>query len=112
MASHWRTRGAVTGATTAADLAFVPLLHWQRPLNDGLKFEFEFGVGPTWLSQPDVGNRHKSTQFQFSDSVGLGLSDAAGNWRLGLTWRHISNSDIQTPNEAVDFKALTLAFRL
>lgn len=112
MFSQWWARGLVPGHDSAWDMALVPLLHWRHPAPQGLLFDVEVGVGPAWLSQPRVGRRDKSTQLQFSDHVGLGLSNAARTWRLGLSWRHVSNADIATPNQTVDFKgvALSLAF--
>ena len=109
---HWQARGQVSGASSAWDVAAVPLLHWQHAAFGGHKLEFELGVGPAFLNQPEIGNRKKSTQFQFSDHLGLNLVDGDGRWRLGLAWRHISNLDIQTPNNGVDYKGVTLAWTL
>ena len=109
---RWDTRGAVSGAQSAWDLAVVPLVHWQHAAFEGHKLELEFGVGPALLTEPHIGNRYKSTQYQFSDHLGVNLVDGSGKWRVGLAWRHISNLDIQTPNNGVDFKGVTVAFRL
>jgi hypothetical protein len=112
MVGRWSTRGTVPGAESAWDVAVVPLLHWQHAAFDSHRVEFEVGVGPAFLSEPDIGKRQKSTQFQFSDHLGLNLVSGDGRWRVGLAWRHISNLDIQTPNNGVDFKGVTLAFSL
>jgi hypothetical protein len=109
---HWSSSGSVSGASAAWDASVVPLLHWQRPAFGGHKLEVEVGVGPAWLSEPNIGNRVKSTQFQFSDHLGVNLVDGSGQWRVGVHWRHVSNLDIQTPNNGVDFAGLVLAWTL
>lgn len=109
---HWTTRGTVSGADSAWDVSVVPFIHWQYPAFAQQKVEVEFGIGPAWLSEPHIGNRYKSTQFQFSDHLGLNLVDGAGKWRVGVQWRHISNLDIQTPNNGVDYTGVTLSFAL
>lgn len=109
---RWTTDGTVTGAESAWDVAVVPLLHWQRPAFGATRMEVELGIGPAWLSEPAIGNRLKSTQFQFSDHLGLNLVDGAGQWRVGLQWRHISNADIKTPNNGVDYAGLVFAWSL
>jgi hypothetical protein len=107
--SRWR---ASSGTTGAWDIAFVPMLRWKRPLEMNLRVDVEFGIGPAWLSETNIGNRRKSTNFQFSDHLGLGLGDADGRWRAGLAYRHISNAGIRTPNNAVDFKGISLEWQL
>jgi hypothetical protein len=88
------------------------LLHWQHPAFWAHKVEVEFGVGPAWLSEPHIGERYKSTEFQFSDHLGLNWVGPADRWRVGLHWRHISNLDIRTPNNGVDFTGLVFAWSL
>ncbi|MFZ2987988.1 acyloxyacyl hydrolase [Ideonella sp.] len=112
MVGRWTAKGTVSGADSAWDVAVVPLLHWQRPAFGGHRMEVEVGVGPAWLSEPHIGDRYKSTQFQFSDHLGVNLVDGSGRWRVGLHWRHISNLDIQTPNNGVDYAGVVLAWTL
>jgi len=107
----WQASGSVTGAKSTWDLAFVPMMRWGRPLSGSTRFDVEFGIGPAWLGDPEIGNRHKSSNYQFSDHVGLGLGSADGHWRVGLAYRHISNADIRTPNNGVDYKGLSLEYR-
>ena len=110
--SRWSASGQFSGADSAWDVAVVPLLHWQHHAFGPHKMEVEFGIGPAWLSEPHIGDRYKSTQFQFSDHLGLNLVGPADQWRVGLHWRHISNLDIRTPNNGVDFKGLVFAYSL
>jgi hypothetical protein len=109
---RWNASGQFSGADSAWDVAVVPLLHWQHHAFGPHMVELEFGVGPAWLSEPHIGDRYKSTQFQFSDHLGVNLVGPADRWRVGLHWRHISNLDIRTPNNGVDFTGLVFALSL
>jgi hypothetical protein len=101
----------VTPAKTAWDVAFVPMLHWRLPLGETVMLDTEFGIGPAWLSDPQIGTRFKSTNFQFSDHLGLGLSSRDGHWRIEAAYRHVSNADIRKPNNAVDFKGVVFEWK-
>ena len=107
-ASAWQAKSDSRYAHSAWDIAFVPMLHWRTPLSAGTRFDVEFGIGPAYLSESNIGNRQKGSNFQFSDHFGLGLSSADGHWRAGFAFRHISNLSIRTPNNAVDFKGVAL----
>ena len=107
-AGAWQADGGSSYAHHAWDVAFVPMLHWRTPVAANTRFDVEFGIGPAYLSESNVGNRQKGSNFQFSDHFGLGLSSADGHWRVGFAFRHISNLSIKTPNNAVDFKGVAL----
>jgi hypothetical protein len=87
------------------------MMHWRHGLSGGTNWDVEFGIGPDYLSEASIGNRQKSTNFQFSDHFGLGIGSRDGTWRLGFEFRHISNLSIQTPNAAVDFKGIAFSYR-
>lgn len=95
----------------AFDVAYVPMLHWVLPVSTSLQADLEFGIGPMYMSQPNIGNRIKSTGFQFSDQFGIGIGSTDGKWRVGFAFRHVSNLDIQDPNTAVDFKGIAISYR-
>ena len=96
---------------TTWDAAFVPMLHWKLPLGEAVLLDTEVGIGPAWLNNPEFGTRHKSTNFQFSDHLGIGLASRDGHWRIAYAYRHVSNADIQKPNNAVDFKGVVLEWK-
>jgi hypothetical protein len=77
-----------------------------------LRWDVTVGVGISLISKSSVGSRIKSTNFQFSDEIGFGVSDATDKLRIGFTYRHISNLDISVPNNGVDFRGLTLTYKL
>jgi hypothetical protein len=107
-AGAWQARSNSPYAHSAWDIAFVPMLHWRTPLSGNARLDLEFGIGPTYLSEADIGGRRKGSNFQFSDHFGVGVSSADGHWRAGFAFRHISNLSIRTPNNAVDFKGVAL----
>lgn len=110
--TRWQTRGAVPYARQADDLTLLPLLRWTAAPTPGWRAGVHLGIGGTLLSAPDVGRRRKSTVWQFSDQLGLHLEPADLRWRLGLVYRHISNADLQRPNDSVDWVGLNWEMRL
>ena len=107
-AGAWQAKSDSLYHHDAFDVAFVPMMHWRYPVSQGARLDLEFGIGPAFLSQPSIGDRLKSTEFQFSDHFGIGVSSADGHWRAGFAFRHVSNLSIKTPNDAVDFKGIAL----
>ena len=91
------------------DAAFIPALRWDlgSPAA-GLRLDLELGIGAGLISHSRIGERQKSTNFQFFDVMGLGLRSADSRWRLSLDYRHVSNADIRKPNQAVDFIGLSV----
>jgi len=91
------------------DAAFIPALRWDLGAPAaGLRLDLELGIGAGLISHSRIGDRQKSTNFQFFDVMGLGLSSADARWRLSLDYRHVSNADIRKPNQAVDFIGLSV----
>ena len=109
--SGWSAESQSAGAHRAWDVAYVPMLHWRMPIAARTRLDFEFGIGPMYLSRAHVGDRQKGSNFQFSDHFGVGIGSADGHWRVGLIYRHVSNLDIREPNNAVDFKGISLEWR-
>jgi hypothetical protein len=107
-AGAWQADGGSLYARHAWDVSLVPMFHWRYPVSAGARLDLEFGIGPAYLSESSIGDRVKSTNFQFSDHFGIGVSSADGHWRAGFAFRHLSNLSIKTPNTAVDFKGVAL----
>jgi hypothetical protein len=110
MASSWSSHSG-PGASALTELTFVPKVQYVLPYKN-LRWDITMGVGISLLSKSSIGSREKSTNFQFSDEIGLGVSDTSDKLRVGFTYRHISNLGIALPNNAVDFKGLTLSYKL
>lgn len=109
LGAHWTAREG-TGASFAWELAALPRIQHVLPLGP-VRLDLQLAVGPALLSEPEVGTRHKSTRFQFSDEVGFGLSDAEGRVRVGWLFRHLSNAGLVRPNNRVDFYGASLDVR-
>jgi len=107
-AGAWQAKSGSLYSHSAWDVALVPMMHWRHPMTEGTRFDLEFGIGPAYLSESDIGDRLKGSNFQFSDHFGVGVSSADGHWRAGFAFRHISNLSIRMPNNAVDFKGIAL----
>jgi hypothetical protein len=108
--STWNA-DAGAGERSASELTFVPRAQyvWSTPY---ARLDTTFGIGVSYLSAADIGDRNKSTNFQFSDEISIGISDPADWVRLGFNYRHISNADIRKPNNGVDYHGISLTVRL
>ncbi len=107
-ASAWQAKSDSRYSHSAWDVELVPMMHWRYPVAESARLDLEFGIGPSYLSESNIGDRQKGSNFQFSDHFGIGISSADGHWRGGFAFRHLSNLSIRTPNNAVDFKGLVL----
>ena len=107
-ASAWQAKSDSKYSHSAWDVEFVPMMHWRYPVAESTRLDLEFGIGPSYLSESNIGDRQKGSNFQFSDHFGIGISSADGHWRGGFAFRHLSNLSIRTPNTAVDFKGVVL----
>jgi len=78
------------------------LFKYGFPLNSRLMPYVKFGAGPSFMTQH---TREQSTQFNFVDSVGGGLSWLVkDNMSLDLEYRfrHLSNCSIDEPNSGIN----------
>jgi len=102
--THWSGDPSSQFARTSYDVAFVPMIRFEpRLLWLPMRLDFEIGVGPALMEQTSIGNRVKSTHFQFSDHFGIGVSGMDRDWRLGFAFRHVSNLNLISPNNGVNF---------
>ncbi len=109
LGAHWKARSG-GGADFAVEVAALPRIQHVLPLGP-VRLDLQLAVGPAFLSEPEVGTRRKSTRFQFSDEIGMGLSDEGGRLRVGWVFRHLSNAGIARPNNRVDFYGASLDVR-
>ena len=107
-ASAWQAKSDSKYSHSAWDVELVPMMHWRYPVAESTRLDLEFGIGPSYLSESNIGDRQKGSNFQFSDHFGIGISSADGHWRGGFAFRHLSNLSIRTPNNAVDFKGVAI----
>jgi hypothetical protein len=95
----------------AFSLALIPMGRYGLQVGSAM-VDFSVGLGPTLVSETDIGTRQKSTMFQFTDEMGIGISDLNQRARLAFTYRHVSNADIKLPNNGVNFLGLGLTLKV
>ncbi len=95
----------------AFSLALIPMGRYGLQVGSAM-VDFSVGLGPTLVSETDIGTRQKSTLFQFTDEMGIGISDLNQRARLAFTYRHVSNADIKLPNNGVNFLGLGLTLKV
>jgi hypothetical protein len=94
-----------------SDIALMPMGRFSLPLG-AVILDASFGLGPALIAKSKFANKNKSTNFQFSDEMSLGISDLQQRIRLDFSYRHISNADIQMPNNGMNFVGFGLTYRL
>lgn len=109
MFSQW-SANAGTGANSSSELSFIPKIQYVLPVG-AARLDATFGIGASLISNTSVGDRIKSSNFQFTDEVGVGISDSKDQLRLGFIYRHVSNLGIALPNNGVDFRGVSLSYR-
>ena len=111
--THWSGDSTSRFSRSTFDIAAIPMIRWSPKLQSlPVRLDVEFGVGVALLGEPSIGNRQKTTSFQFSDHSGFGISDHSGLWRLGFAFRHLSNLNLGTPNNGANFFGASLEVRL
>jgi hypothetical protein len=99
--SYWSTSTGSYGSSLY-EVGFVPVGQFSKAVGP-VYLDASFGLGPDLISKTSIGYQRKSTAFQFSDEMGIGISDAKKRVRLSYSYRHISNLDIKTPNNGTNF---------
>ena len=95
------------------DLGLTPVFRMQRDasLSSGVSPYAEAGIGPHLLSETRLGNRKFSTAFQFSALIGFGLGFGdKGKYELSYRLQHLSNANINTPNQGMDLHMIRLGY--
>jgi hypothetical protein len=105
----WNTSDGSYGSSLY-ELGFVPVGQFGKAIGP-VFVDASFGLGPDLISRTSIGHQRKSTVLQFTDEMGVGISDLKKRVRLSLTYRHISNIDIKTPNNGTNFVGMGLSYR-
>jgi hypothetical protein len=74
---------------------------------------FVRALGPTWLSNRNLGDREQGRSFAFQAQIGAGLWFGKDkDWLVSLSYKHFSNAGLASPNEAFDVPVLlSLGYR-
>ena len=110
LVSMWRANSG-PHARNNEEIALVPVGQFAWHLGS-VVLDASFGFGPSLISKTEFGIKSKSTHLQFSDEMGLGISDPKQRIRLDFTYRHVSNVDIKLPNNGMNFIGFGLTYRL
>jgi len=108
-ASMWNTSTGSNGSSLY-ELGLVPVGRFGKAIGP-VFVDASFGLGPDLISRTSIGHQRKSTVLQFTDEMGVGISDLKKRVRVSLTYRHISNIDIKLPNNGTNFVGLGLSYR-
>jgi hypothetical protein len=109
LVSMWNTSAGSYGSSLY-ELGFVPVGQFGKAIGP-VFVDASFGLGPDLISRTSIGHQRKSTVLQFTDEMGVGISDLKKRVRLSLTYRHISNIDIKLPNNGTNFVGMGLSYR-
>jgi len=112
-ATYWSGDETSDFARSTYDIAFIPMIRLEPKWSWlPLPIDFEVGVGPALMEKTSVGDRQKTTNFQFSDHFGIGVSGRDRSWRAGFAFRHLSNLNLGNPNNGANFFGVSVEMRL
>lgn len=95
-------------------VSIFPQLNLYGKGNDAVRpMFFVRALGPTWLSNRNLGDREQGRNFAFQAQIGAGLWFGKDkDWLLSLSYKHFSNAGLASPNEAFDVPVLlTVGYR-
>lgn len=102
--THWAGDSTSQNSRSTFDIAAIPMIRWEKTFGfTPYPVDFEMGVGFSYLNDVNIGSREKSTQFQFTDHFGFGVSSPDRDWRVGFAFRHLSNLGLKLPNNGANF---------
>ena len=87
-------------------LGLTPVLQYEY--RSAYRPYVEFGIGARYLSDTHLADYDKSTQFQFGDLMGFGVS--LRDLQVGFRFLHISNAGIETPNPGTNYYSIKLDY--
>lgn len=105
----WYSTDAAVKNTTGWMVGISPIFNYNWAINNQFTPYFETGSGIQYLSSATIENEFKSTQFQFSDILGLGLK-LNQNAEIGYRYVHISNANISLPNPGTDIHNIHIGY--
>ena len=63
----------------------------------------EVTIGPSYMSDDQLGDREQGSQFTFNDFFSIGIRfGREEEWEFRYSWRHLSNGDMFKPNPGCD----------
>jgi lipid A 3-O-deacylase len=106
--AYWDSDLNQTKNKNGSTLSFAPILSYSLS-RAHISPYIETGIGLAYISNSTMENIEKSTQFQFTEILGIGMQ--LYDWQIGYRFRHISNAGISLPNNATDIHSLHVAYQ-
>ena len=102
---QWHGRSPNRDNNSLVDVAALPAIRYHPDGNRQRGFFLEVGIGAHLLSRTRIHqDRRFGSAFQFGDLIGIGwLLGDGGRYETGLRFHHVSNGDIQQPNQGINF---------
>lgn len=109
--SDWNADALPGARSHFTQIGLVPMFRYRFDTGQSPWF-VEAGVGISYLSDSyQTANKSFSTQWNFSDHLGVGRSfGAERKQELGLYVKHVSNAGLRRPNPGESFLQLRYAY--
>jgi hypothetical protein len=104
---RWQGDGA--GKQDIWDLGITPVFRLRSGISP---FYLEGAIGAHFLSKTRINNgRAFGCSFNFGDHVGFGWNFGdKDHYELGYRFQHLSNADLATPNNGINFHQLRFGY--
>ncbi len=108
---EWRGHSDAGDNQELVDISVTPVFRLQRNELSGLFLEG--GIGAHLLSKTRINARRRfGSAFQFGSHFGIGYRfGARGGLEIGARYQHVSNGDIEKPNNGINFWQLRFQYR-
>ena len=109
--SPFQTNGYAV--SSIRDISLTPTFRLQPNAGSGFSPYLEGAVGFHFLSRTFVGEyRRFGTSYQFGDHIGAGVRFGdKGQYDVGYRFQHLSNGDLKSPNQGINYNILRLQYR-
>ena len=107
---RWNSDSA--GGKAVWDIGLTPVFRLQTKANSGVRPYLEGAIGAHLISHTHVdAGRDMGSAFQFGDHLGAGLIFGdQGRFDLGYRYQHLSNADLKSPNDGINFQQIRFAY--
>lgn len=109
---HWSNDEPARTGSGLTNIGVTPVLRWQQTDRSAVAPYAELGIGAQLISETSVSpHRRFSTHFQFGSHLGVGIRFGPRH-SLDLCYRfqHLSNANIEIPNDGIDFHEVRLGY--
>lgn len=109
--AKWQSTRDSTQKGAVNSMGFTPVFRFIRYAN-WASIYFDTSIGAAVISNSHVNDLELGTNFQFSDSMGVGLMfGERRQWGVGYKYNHMSNNGIKVPNNGINFHLITLSYQ-